>query len=148
MAEARLNVPNTRTAVSSLIASSNVTQYTSGSPIPGVTLGASRSLAKELKLVGSPTALITLGVWEAKDFERIASSMCSYDGADSFDRGGLSGILSHWSDCPGNTQRSLLAAIPDDGTYVAILIVIAASDDTSTATHVLDTFSVTSPLPA
>jgi serine protease Do len=97
--------------------------------VPGVFFGASRSLIAEL----DETALL-----DSNDF----SGSCTFDSRNEYSDALYTGSYDLWVDCDGlATTMVVVAAVPEDRSFIMLLQVIAVSDaDFDALDTILNTF--------
>jgi serine protease Do len=112
---------------------------------PGVFFGASASLAQEFDADG----LLDLSTTLEPPFADFTTA-CTYEGRDDYEDPAYTGRFDFYTECGsgGETAIAVVAASPDDGSSIILVMIQAVSDaDADAVDHILDTFFVVGALP-
>ncbi len=103
---------------------------------PGVLFGASKSLVDKYP-EDTEEQILSLQEYDY-------SGTCEYDDSYEYDDGTYRGKYNRWTNCGDTGAEALvLAALPEDRSYVVVIQVMAGSEaDQEAQKHVLDTFKV------
>jgi serine protease Do len=117
----------------SMGASTNYEDWLASFDVPGAYLAASSSLAQTY-----PNDVVDR-VLDHEDF----SGSCDYDGRSEYSDSVYTGQLDIWNNCDGTSQYHVIAAVPEDRSFVVLLETTITSDaDLEAEKQIINTFDV------